>query len=105
MAFFALGRLGPEAREAVPGLLRALDARNAEDRAGAAEVLGKIGAREALPALEKALRDPSEEVRRRAAGAAEEIRSLERGSTVRPHRTKPRGERRGGRGSRRRPKR
>ena len=45
----SLGKIGPEAKEAVPALQRAGQGRRAGDRQSAAEALGRIG-----PAAEKA---------------------------------------------------
>jgi HEAT repeat protein len=59
-----LGRLGPKAKAVVPNLVEVM--RNdeiGEVRFEAAKALGQIGAREALPALREALKDPDYLVR------------------------------------------
>ena len=70
-----LGRMGPEAREAVPTLLQLLMEESAQDRKLAAWTLGYIGqgAVEAIPALRVALRDSNEGVRQMAREALEKI--------------------------------
>jgi HEAT repeat protein len=70
-----LGRMGPEAREAVPTLLQLLREESAENRKLAAWTLGYIGqgAVEAIPALRVALRDSNEGVRQMAREALEKI--------------------------------
>ena len=70
-----LGRMGPEAREAVPTLLQLLHEESAQDRKLAAWTLGYIGqgAVEAIPALRVALRDSNEGVRQMAREALEKI--------------------------------
>jgi HEAT repeat protein len=54
---WALGKIGPQAKEAAPALLRLLDSKDDESRA-AAEALGDIGpgAKEAIPALMRTLK-------------------------------------------------
>jgi HEAT repeat protein len=65
---YGLSLLGPDAREAVPALIKCLK-KESIVRQNAALALGKIGpdAREAVPALIEALRDPDWAVRRQAA--------------------------------------
>jgi len=55
----ALGRIGPEAKEAVPALAEALKSLSLDVRDYAVNALGKIGpeAKEAVPALTEALKD------------------------------------------------
>jgi HEAT repeat protein len=55
-ALEALGAMGPDDKDAVPELIRALEDENALVRAGAARGLGRIGAaaQQALPALQAA---------------------------------------------------
>ena len=53
-----LGRLGPEAKAAVPGLVKALEDEDKQVREAAAEALGLIGVREvAVPALRRTMND------------------------------------------------
>ena len=68
-----LGRMGPEAREAVPTLLELLQGESVHNRKLAAWTLGYIGqaAVEAIPALLVALRDSNEGVRKMARDALE----------------------------------
>src|SRR5439155_16905773 len=65
--------LGPLAARAVPALLVALESRQDEHlRAAAARALGRVGAKQAkevVPALTRALRDPRPRVRASAAEA------------------------------------
>jgi len=70
-----LGRMGPEAREAVPTLLELLQDESIQNRRLAAWTLGNIGqgAVEAIPALLVALRDTSEGVRKMAREALDKI--------------------------------
>jgi HEAT repeat protein len=70
-----LGRMGPEARAAVPTLLELLNDESAQNRKLAAWTLGYIGqgAVEAIPALRVALRDSNEGVRLMAREALEKI--------------------------------
>jgi HEAT repeat protein len=57
LAAKALGRQGPDVREAVPHLLGTLSDPDPMVRSMAASALGKIGASEAAPALVRALSD------------------------------------------------
>src|SRR6516162_3849713 len=70
-----LGRMGAEAREAVPTLLELLQGESVHNRKLAAWTLGYIGqgAVEAIPALLVALRDTDEGVRKMACEALEKI--------------------------------
>jgi HEAT repeat protein len=70
-----LGRMGPEAKEAVPALLELLHEQSAPNRKLAAWTLGYIGQRavEAIPALRVALRDSNEGVRKMAREALDKI--------------------------------
>jgi HEAT repeat protein len=67
----AIREFGPQAREAVPLLRKALSDSSADVRGNAASALGVMAseAGQAAPELVSALRDTSEEVRRRAAEA------------------------------------
>lgn len=58
-AFQALAEMGPANRDAVPELIRGLQANNFLVQAAAARALGRIGpdAKSAIPALEEAARD------------------------------------------------
>jgi HEAT repeat protein len=70
-ALWALGKMGPDAREALDGLQTALQESNPTLRALAAQALGEMGA-EATPAVTalcRALRDQDAEVRHQAAQA------------------------------------
>jgi len=66
-----LGKIGPEAREAVPTLIAMLKKDDKDVRRRACQVLGKIGpeARAAVPALKEALKDKNDSVRESAAWA------------------------------------
>lgn len=66
---YALGRLGPKAREAVPALLPFLGSPEPDLRAVAAIALGKIGDPSAIPAISPLADDDSRWVRKSAAGA------------------------------------
>ena len=70
-----LGRMGPEAKEAVPALLELLQDESIQNRRLAAWTLGSIGqgAVEAIPALRAALRDADEGVRKMACEALDKI--------------------------------
>jgi HEAT repeat protein len=70
-----LGRMGPEARAAVPTLIELLQAENIQNRKLAAWTLGYIGqgAVEAIPALLVAVRDGNEGVKQMAREALEKI--------------------------------
>ncbi|UCG67572.1 MAG: HEAT repeat domain-containing protein, partial [Deltaproteobacteria bacterium] len=74
-AAVALGKIGSEAKEAVPSLIKALGDSDPGMRYRAAEALGKIGseAKEAVPALLKALGDNEPEVYMVADSAIAEI--------------------------------
>ena len=70
-----LGRMGPEAREAVPTLLELLQNESIQNRRLAAWTLGNIGqgAVEAIPALLVTVRDSNEGVKQMAREALEKI--------------------------------
>jgi HEAT repeat protein len=70
-----LGRVGPEAREAVPTLLELLQDASVQNRKLAAWTLGSIGqgAVEAIPALLVAVQDTNQGVRQMAREALEKI--------------------------------
>ena len=70
-----LGRMGPEAREAVPTLLELLQGASVQNRKLAAWTLGSIGrgAVEAVPALLVAVQDTNEGVRKMAREALDKI--------------------------------
>ncbi len=68
-AGWALGRLGPRARPAVPALLRGLTDAEESVRLDAAVALGQIGSSEARAALFAALADARQGIRWRAAEA------------------------------------
>ncbi|MDF1665340.1 MAG: HEAT repeat domain-containing protein [Planctomycetota bacterium] len=76
-AAWALGKIGPDAREAVPALRQSLIDGHTGLRWFATFALGAIGreARDALPELEVALADDDEDVRREAAFALAQISS------------------------------
>jgi HEAT repeat protein len=68
----ALGKMGPQAKEAVPALVAALQDKNLFVRRYSAHTLGKIGsdaAKQAVPALTKTLDDKRKEVAEAAAEA------------------------------------
>ena len=70
-----LGRMGPEAREAVPTLLKLLQNESIQNRRLAAWTLGNMGqgAVEAIPALLVTVRDSNEGVKQMAREALEKI--------------------------------
>jgi HEAT repeat protein len=74
-AALALGRIGPEAREAVPVLIPALQDESEAVRRAAAEALGNLeaAASAAMPALRLALRDRDRGVRKEVVTAVEKI--------------------------------
>ncbi len=76
LALDALDRIGPASRAMIPALIPILEDPDKYHRASAAWILGRFGrdAGEALPALEKALRDRKSYVRDAAREAIEEIR-------------------------------
>jgi HEAT repeat protein len=80
----ALGRYGPEAKDAVPALTETLKDSDKNVRIGAAYALANIGpdARTAIPALEEALKDEDNRVRKGAAYALKELQN----PTARPPR-------------------
>lgn len=69
-----LGRIGPAAQEAVPLLIQALSDPNEHVRSHAARALGRIGGEGVVPALERATRDPVDEVRIEAKAALDSAR-------------------------------
>ncbi len=73
-----LGDLGADAREAVPTLLELLRGESVQSRKLAAMTLGYIGVPEAIPALQQALTDTDEVVRKLAAGALAKIEATAR---------------------------
>ena len=72
----ALGKLGPNARSAVPALIELLSNNKRYVRRHAAEALGEIGsaAQHAVPALTGLLKDGSRDVREAARKTLEKIR-------------------------------
>ncbi len=70
-AAVALGKIGPDAKAAVPALIEALKDENSEMRRRVAVALGNIGpdAKAAVPALIEALKDENKNVRDSAAVA------------------------------------
>jgi len=81
----ALGRIGLDARAAVPALIRALRDENEHVRYHAIQSLGIMGpyARDAIPALKKALRDKYSEARKAAAEALKSVQGAD-GSQATP---------------------
>jgi HEAT repeat protein len=73
---YGLSKAGPEAKIALPALIRNLESKDQSGRYFAAVALGKIGpdAKEAVWALKKALKDEDESVRMEAKKALEAIR-------------------------------
>jgi HEAT repeat protein len=71
----SLGKVGPEARDAVSALVQALQDRNGRVRQSALEGLAGIGpdAKDSVSDVVKALKDPTKEVRRAAANALGKI--------------------------------
>jgi HEAT repeat protein len=71
----ALGKIGPEARAAVPALTRALQDRDEDVRREAASALGRLGpdARAAVADLVALLKDQRKPVRQQAASALRDI--------------------------------
>lgn len=80
-ALRALGRMGLQAKSAIPQLVRALEDPEPDIRSGAAYTLSAIGseAKVAVPALIRALDDPRESVRVSAASALGKVGSPEQG--------------------------
>ncbi len=89
MVMIALQKLGPASKIAVPMLIKALDTfpggtppldgpprYYADARWAACDALGAIGpdARDAIPALQQSLKDPSADVRKSAAEALKKVR-------------------------------
>ena len=68
LAVYALGRVGPDARSAVPDLVLLLKDPDKQVRRAAVEVLGRMGpdAQSAVPDLVLILKGPDKEVRRSA---------------------------------------
>jgi len=77
-AVVLLGRIGPDAKCAVPALVKALGYSDAHVCMWATQALGRIGpaAKDAAPALERLRDDPNEEqhIRNAAAAALKKIR-------------------------------
>jgi HEAT repeat protein len=74
---FAFGRIGPDAKEAVPALLAILREPDSDEglRLSVVDTLGRIGpaAREAAPTLKDMMQDPSSQMRRAAKQALEKL--------------------------------
>ena len=78
-----LGLMGAEAigallPETVVALTQGLKSKNTEFREYAARALGQLGAKEAVPALQAATKDSSEEVRAAAIEALQQVHSPEK---------------------------
>ncbi|MGF1580940.1 MAG: HEAT repeat domain-containing protein [Gemmataceae bacterium] len=67
--------MGPDAKDALPALVKALDDKELSVRGSVVKALGQIGAeaKDAVPALIKALKDKAKELREKAAYALGEI--------------------------------
>jgi HEAT repeat protein len=74
-AALALGRMGAEAKQSVPQLVKLLKEGDVQGRWSAAAALGQMGAaaEEAMPTLKEALQDENGDVRDAAAKALERI--------------------------------
>jgi HEAT repeat protein len=72
----ALGKIGPEAKTAIPVLMALLKDKDRDVRCAAADALGRIGpeAKTGIPSLNDLLKDKDERVRRVAADALEKIK-------------------------------
>jgi HEAT repeat protein len=69
-----LGRIGPDARPALPALLGALRDPASIVRVQAARALGRVGSRDAIAGLVEAVKsDPAKEVREEASRALSRI--------------------------------
>ena len=75
----AIREIGPQAVEAVPGLIKALETDTPANRISAAWALGEIGkmAEAAVPVLKNLLEDPDNILRNHARDA---LKSIERSS-------------------------
>jgi len=75
-AAYALGKMGPEAKMAIPALTELLRDKDTEVRQAAAYALGAMGpeANTAIPALTELLKDEYEQVRKAAAEALKKIK-------------------------------
>jgi HEAT repeat protein len=90
----SLGRIGPEARTAIPHLVRLVQSRgttNSSARANAAKTLGLLGDPAAIPALRNALQSDRASVLRSAALALRQLAPKQKreadGEAQRPNRT------------------